>query len=791
MKTIITIASRSLILCLPAMAVALQPLEDAELSNVTGQDGLVIDIASKADQTGFGYDDITLTVDRGQPAERKLQFAQATSADFPDGLRPGFYTVDDDGAFVNGPTHIKMSIDAGAKANLTPYMAFQLDIFGLPEGMSDARRTQLILGELSHGPGDSKTYGAWALEGDGILRLVNERGIFNANSTDASVFGEIIHGRMYHRQTKGGKPDTTYLILDNLHARWDMPKGTYGINKEGLIMKTAPNDVIDVALDFDIFFKQGGLDFTAGGNGVLHFGWKGGLLGPELLWRTKGTAGDDTPSALNLSSKWNFVPADSELGNEFKWRLGETGGASSPQDGNKRIQFELSDWATWGSHDYGHDFPVIGLDVINQEFLQGKDYALCFKGTVGSGGCTGQVVNLVPGKFGGNEVANGLALVIRDGNLQSYSRRVNVVEEVWSDADDKYVLLELPQYNAGKSPGVTRSIDWGLIYTLADIDGNIFLYPGGNPGDGDNGLRADIIAVSNTFEEETDKPGFNWDHGSHLMIAETRIDDTKPMGATRNAMGIGFVGTSFVVMVDDARIWLKPYEGTLGANNVDEYYGSGGLDLFSPRTRLNLFTNFGGGVLPDANGGYGEGLPRYVRSAVIDVNLEGAVHARFSPSGRELSGVPDNALRYHWGVKLMSNNTIQQSAGDDSKGFGADERGSYLSFAEPSRRDVAIALTNITGDLAFANGTIDIVPHDNPGDTNANPKLRASHEFLIGKAASAVINNLPEMAAVAGDPAPLDIGHIKMGEQNLGRIVIPSAKAHATLTLEPIPIHAP
>lgn len=782
MKKTITIASYFLALCLPTMAVALQPIDDAELSNITGQDGLVLDLASKGNQTGFGYDDITLTVDRNSATERKLQFKQAPSQDFPGGLRPGFYTVDDAGAFVDGPTHIKMSIDAGAKANLTPYMAFQLDIFGLPEGISNARRTQLILGELGHG--DGKAYGSWALEGDGVLRLVNERGIFNVDSTEASVFGEIIDGRMYYRQAEGGKADTPYLIMDNLHARWDMPKGTYGINSQGLVMKTAPNDVIDVALDFDIFFKQGGYDFIAGGDGTLHFGWKGGLLGPEILWRTQGTEPGQTPSTLNLSTKWNFVPADSTLGNEFRWRLGETGGTSTPGHGARRIQFELSDWVTWGEHEYGHSFPVIGLDIITPDVAQSRDYGLCFKGRGDCSGGAAQKINLIPANFGGSDVANGLSLVVRDGNLQSYSRRVNLIEETWDSAAGKYELFEIAQYNGDKSPGVTRSIDWGLIYTLANVDGNIFLYPGGNPGDENNGLRADIVVVSNTFEEGTDNPGFNWDHGSHLMIAETRMDDSLPIGSTRNAMGIGFMSTSFVAMANDARIWLKPYEGSLVGGDTATYYGSGGLDVFSPLSRLNLFTNFGGGVLPDNNGGYGDG-PRFVRGAVIDINLEGAVHARFSPSGDA-----DNALRYHWGVKLMSQDTINGLKGAN-QGFGEDDRGSYLSFAEPSRPDVAIALTNITGELAFANGKIDIVPHDDPSEIaaggNRNPKLRASHEFLIGKAASPVLNSVPGMPS--GDPAPLDIGQIKMGDQNLGRIVIPSARAHATLTLEPIKVH--
>src|SRR5690625_4068443 len=98
MNKITIIAFYFLALCLPTMASALQPIDDAELSNITGQDGLVLDLASKGNQTGFGYDDITLTVDRNSATERKLQFKQAPSQDFPGGLRPGFYTVDDAGA---------------------------------------------------------------------------------------------------------------------------------------------------------------------------------------------------------------------------------------------------------------------------------------------------------------------------------------------------------------------------------------------------------------------------------------------------------------------------------------------------------------------------------------------------------------------------------------------------------------------------------------------------------------------------------------------------------------------
>lgn len=760
------------------LSLALEQLTDEALSNVTGQDGLVLDLASEASLKGFGYDNLSLTLDSGDTGERGLTFDTTASKDFQDGIRPGFYSVNSDGLFTATPVHIRTDIDIGSDENLVPYMGVQLDIFGTDEH-GNRGATQLVFGELSNLDGD-KAYGSWALEGDGILRMVNQKGVFNSETEDASIFGEIVDGRLYYRQQEGGYDNTAYLIMDNLHARWDMQEGTYGINEEGIIMKAKEGGIIDVALDFDLFFKTGGKDFTPGGEGALHFGWAGGLKDPEILWRTRDGNDPHRQGVLNLSTKWNFVPSNDPIyeDNEFRWRLGETGGTSSPQAGDRRTQFELSDWATWGDHDYGHDFPMIGIDVLHDDATLGFDSELCFKGTVGNNGCSGQMVELVPGSYGSQSNVEGLAMAIRDGNLQSYSRRVNLVEEEWDATDNKYKLVDIQQYDDGnRSPGVTRSMDWGLIYTLANVDSNIFIYPGGHPEDPNKGLLADIALVSNTFEEGTNKPGFNWDHGSHLMIADTNVDGTGT-GGTRNAMGIGYIGTSFVVMADDAQIMALPYDTSIPQANIDEYYGSGGLDLFSPRTRLNLFTNFGGGILPDENGSYGTG-PRFVRGAVIDINLEGSVHARFSPSGRD-----DNALRYHWGVRLQPNDVM---AATGNTGFGADDRGSYLSFAEPSRQDVAIALTNITGDMAFANGLIDIVPHDNPGDVNANPKLRASHEFLIGHAATPAIHS----GSPAGAGAPLDIGHIKMGEQNLGRIVIPSAQAHATLALEPIGIHTP
>ena len=276
--------------------------------------------------------------------------------------------------------------------------------------------------------------------------------------------------------------------------------------------------------------------------------------------------------------------------------------------------------------------------------------------------------------------------------------------------------------------------------------------------------------MSQTFDTSSpNEQGFNWDKGSHLMIADTNIDPGLGVGATRNAMGIGLVGTSFLLVADDMRVWLKPMVGP-------DYY-SGGLDLFSARTRFALNTTFGGGVLPDNNGLYGTGL-RFVQGAVIEGNLEGAVNMRLSPSDPLAVGAK-NYLGYSWAIRLMDR---ADDAG--ASAFGTSPYGSFISLAEPSRPEVAIRFAEMSGDIALVDGRIDV--RDGQEDGDDKPKMVISHTMLLGDAAAARMGAVTGMPALPSGQGPeFRIDNIMLGDASLGRVVMPSAKIYSAITLEP------
>jgi uncharacterized protein DUF6160 len=766
MKTTYKITHIALLSMAASTAFALKPMNDTQMSSISGQDGFSIDA-----ETALTVDSMALTLDPSTANEAVLDFGSSNNgAPMPIGLM----NVDENGV-ASGNAFVNQDIDVGTNAG-NPYIHYQLEIVGQDDG-DGGRRARLMMGELSHG--GANTYGTWVLDGEGRFELINRSGLFNVSATDAYMLGELKNSRIFYRQLDGNDANRAYMIMDNLQARWEMEAGTFGINSEGIRMATT--DTIDVALDFDIYHKTGGADFTPGGRGLMHFGWLGSLKDPELLWRTKGAAGASTPGALNLSSRWNFIGASdpeaiADPSKEFRWRLGETGGTASPVNGDTRVQFETADWATWGGHPYGHDFPLIALDVINSTGSRLADMSLCWGATIASGCSGGQSAVLTPGFIGTTGGNEGLAIWTRDGSFQAYSRKINLIEEVYNGVTGEYEMQLLADTgNRYYSPNVSRAVNWGLIYTFANIDGNIFIHPGGNPDGTTNGITADLMLVSQTFDG-TGSQGFNWDEGSHLMIADTDMDDDGITGETRDAQGIGLLSTSFLLMADDTRIWLKPEETgyALGSDNF-----SGGIDLFSPRSRFALSTTFGGGVLPDDGGGYGAG-PRFVTGSIITANLEGAVNMRLSPSAAsDLPGSTNggNYLGYSWALRLIP--TLSNDAG--ATGFGSSPYGSHISLAEPSRPSVAIRLANISGDMAVVEGRVDVRPGFEDGDDK--PKMIISHTVQLGNAAAARMNEVQGMPTTTAPEFRID--NLMLGDATLGRIVMPSAQIYSSITLQP------
>lgn len=799
-------------------AFALTAMTTDELGGVTGQDGLNFDITSP----GITMSEVNITYDSGTAAEGIVQ-AQGVSLN----------KVNDSGTVVGGTAKGFISLDASGNHNGGPGLRLFAKI-GTETSTDERLRlrienlTRVHTGDTlpADGRNLTRTFGTVVLDAEGYMDYRNKglfsadgffdsTGKYNAVTNRAYLKAELQDAKLYYRQLWHAHP---YLILNNLNALWEMQQGTIGLltsvhddydrngvytadNRGGLI-QAAP--FIKAKLEYDLQYKfpvhyAGEQEFTITGNEkpMLHFAWQGTFKDAQLIWRPGGgwlgTSLTGTPQyydqsakseGLTLSARWNYVTnADDNattnpLVEEFRWRFGEATG--------NRVRFELSDWKNWRGatvNPLGFDFPLVAFDTIRTG--QGPG-GLCWggplNGPTGGGACSDsweQFVHVGPGSITTDYDANatlttasadarGYALYFRRANLMSYSNKVR--------------LLENPDGSTN------RSFNWGLIYTLANLDASFYLYPGGNPShpytspfpDGDDGPRhsptagiiADINLMSQTFAkddpatagvDESQQQGFNWDRGSHFMIA-----DTDPNGDNNqdDAMGIGLVSSSFLVLANDTRIWIKP-----NWNASDSY--EGGLDLYSPETRIHVKGTFGGGELNTTT-------PKLVRGAGININFEGMLNLRLSPSASGTS-----LLGYSAAARMMDTD-IANFSESTSATLGSDD-GTFISLAEPGRPTVDMRFANITGDLAIINGDINLKATGEEG-VGSKPKLIISQDLLFGSSAAARITDAVTGTTLPGGAAAgqaVTIGRVEFGNKSLGSIVIPSGRMYTSISLMP------
>ncbi len=797
-------------LALPSSVFAFQALSEAELGQVQGQSGIVIDLRTDAD--GLAVQQVDWTLDKGVTAVNGVAIAPEAVLR-QEGL--SLRAVDANGV-LGGAAHAVATLDIGANGG-SPAVQFGLEL----------DRSRLRMDNLRIAGDATRSFGTWALDAEGSLALRSQGGLLNNAHNNTYLKGELRNAKLFYRQLWHEHP---YLIMNNMYALWEMPGGIWGVTPEGIHMSTigAAQNKLNIALDFDIQYKfpnlyaadQGAAnEFKITGNELplMHFGWQGTLKNVDIFWRPGGVWYGSDPSVeaggqvwdvadgksqgLWLSSKWDFVNAAEALagqGGEFKWVFGESrvGGGSE-----RRINFELGDWSRWKSDMASHDFPLIVLDVINAG--QGPG-GLCWGYKYHGPGCSDassysrQFVNLAPGTINdfnsgafavqGNARTDGkaLALAVRDGNLMSYSRKVALLEY-----DDAGVASR-------------RNFNWGMIYTFANLNGNIYLYPGGSYGHVDrvpdaiapinanedttgavdsrtSGMIADVMLMSQTFGatddaattiDERKTQGFNWEHGSHLMIGDTDIDDDGLTGEERDGMGIGLISSNFLFMLDDTRIWLKPY--TL----ADSY--SGGIDLLTKKGRIHIKTYFGGGVLPKTDGTYGAKGIEVVKGSYINLNLEGLINFRMSPA-RPADATATGSTKGR--QYLAYSGAIRGLDITDPLFAGGD--GTFLSFAEPGDIKTELRFAKITGDIAITDGRIDLRGTNEDGD--GKPKLVLSQTLHVGASAAARLNDAVTGTVLPGLAAgqPLDIGRVEFSGKTLGRIVVPNAQIYSSMTLKP------
>lgn len=747
---------------------AMQPMNDTAMSEVSGRDGLAIDLTGQ-EATAAG---VAWVPDARTAQEANFTFQNMTlgGVDPATGVTGGGYTLN-------------QTLDAGSDGTE--------GMFGYHMGLNNVRlsvedmRLDRDLRNLSDTNPEPRTFGSFALDAGSARIDFSNAGIANSTVNKAFLEGEISNGRLFYRQLWHEHP---YLILNNLKALWAMHSATFGIieagdpldpfGMAGGVIQDASRIDLELQADWEYKFPVGlgEASFTDTGNElpVFRFGWSGALKDATLIWRNGGSwTGDawNTPSGgITLSTQWNYITnaeatAAGEPESEFRWIFGESGGG---------VQIELSDWTPLGNNTFGHRFPLIALDVVGAGDGPGP---LCFGGpnagplsaSAGCGGANDQSLSLDAGyvaafdrqtydasgvPLGGTPRtdASSLGVFIRDGNLLTTSNKVKL----------RQGGTEIQEFN------------WGLIFTLANVDGNMYMYPGGNPSDDallgaggnslDHGFIIDLLLMSQSFDEaDPTTQGFNWDQGTHFMLADTEFEGT---GA-----GIGFLSSSMLLAANDARFWIKPQW-----DDTDFY--EGGLDVLAPQARWNFRGIFGGGSLPNG--------AEVVQGAYLEANLEGLANLRFSPSDPTATIAADggkNFLGYSLALRLGD---LTDPAFDTGGGALGSGTGTYLSLAEPSRQDVKVTFGDISGDIAFTNGIMDL---RGPGEEAAGsrPALVISNDILIGQTAAARMND-----AVVGHTLPgpgagqaLVINDVSFSGESLGRMAVPSGRWGATTKFKP------
>lgn len=720
-----------------ALAAGLQPLNDAELASVSGQDGLTIMISAEE----LAMDAMRLEVDKDTSNEATLVLGNTSYSPIElDGNRtaPGV------------ETNFTTTIDVGSDAQGNVYPGITLDL-------DHTRFYVEELGLLDNNQDEVGVFGELAQDGSAELQFYNLGGLFNNNSNGGGyLYGRMDNASMYYRQIHS--PTAPYLILADGTAEWRVHDATIGITSEGV--RTAAL-FIDMRLDMTTMFKQPESSNTdlqmvkTDAIPMYHFGWAGTATDAELVFKTGGVDGTE---GLNFSTRWNYLRKDGSRSNDvglnahnapsesegFRWIFGTGQG----KDGANPLRFELTDWRNMPGKEYAHNFPYIALDLVNSN-AAARD--LCW-GATASGDCSGIEAGRGYGIVGTSPSSTGALVSIRDGALNTYSESIRIYDDYYTNG--------------------TRDFSWGLIYTFANLDADVYLYPKGHPDDPNRGLSLDINVMAQTLNEQdidgkcdigkgncAGVKGSSWESGTHLLIADTDA-----------GMGIGMMDIGFLLLAEDARLVLKELNGSTEADHMN-----GGIDITSKKTRFNLLATFGGRDLPKLSQPDSSAGDRILTGGINYWNYEGFLNLRISPPHE------GNYLGYSLGFRATSD-----SLGNFSdRGFHGGE-GTYFSMTEPSQPQAELRLGEVTGDMAFVNGKVELIGTGEEGDDR--PKLRMSHDILVGTSAAAELNaRAVTVGGLPGGPEgqPFAINNLGFAGEKLGSIIIPSGQLHGSLSLKP------
>lgn len=658
---------------------------------------------------------------------------------------------------------------------------------GTPSSASDGFSSRLT--------GDAdRSFGEWALVSgaSGLDFSLVGKPFYGAASTTALKLS-MMDARLFYRQNWHYHAS---IALDDIDFTWQMPAASVDIDSNGL--RLAGNATF--SLDFDLLYKfasdQDMTTVTANDRPIAHLGWQGTLqdslvtLRPGGIWNTgtnqyTGATFSALPAGrtegINTGMRWNYA-------SDFIWRIGNASGDREMLQFGNWTNLEQATGPVSGR--YGFDFPLIVLDALDAGSASNAGGSLCWGGPMTNVSCSsgGALANLRAGTVQGfnadvDRTGGATAMqVIRNGSLYSWANSISV---------------------SSNNGTLVDTFPWGLIYTLGNIQSNVYLYPGGSESHATNsrkqGVLMDVLFTSHSFGDweknyliasggscdPTTGTGCvnttRWSHGTHFMLAD--MD---------RQQGVGLLGASFLLASDDLRIWLKnTWAGQSAPANYD-----GGIDLFSPRTRASLKAVLGGVRLPRGHD--------LVLGTDIDYNFEGLWNFRLSPAPANYAGdsadflAYSGAIRYRCGSAIpwgCAGNVFSESAGSAY----ASGSGSYMAFSEPGRPDVALKFADMSGDVAWTEGRIQLRARNdtcNPGSdpacgpaksSTAKPDLVIGNKLLIGKSAEARINDAV-LGSSLGDGGPAGrtfTANVMFGNNHMLSWAIPAGNMYASIVITP------
>ena len=363
---------------LPMESIALTPINDEKLSEISGQDGLTVSYVS---DEGIKAQQISWETDSNTAQEALTQLNNLALEG------------------VGDPLTAQLDLDVGHDG-VDPML-------GINYQWGKSRFTMGGMA-ITTPTNASPSLGQAAFYSQGSLSIIN-RGIFDGSGNKARLDFSL-NGDWVYRQ---GGPGSAELSLGNLIFNNRFTNGAAGGHADGMGTITIDSNGIKVASDFtesvlqfDLMYNDSATDFDISGRtAMMHAGWIGGLTNALFQVNAGGVGVNSlTPrtQGLNVLAQWDFDT-------DFILNLGHAGGNDT--------QLQMRDWRMLGDGAGRMLNMEISLDVLQDGAGTG---GLCF-GMTGTA-CLGSDYFNTTVDAG----ESAFAILLRDSYLHAYSQTIAV-----------------------------------------------------------------------------------------------------------------------------------------------------------------------------------------------------------------------------------------------------------------------------------------------------------------------------------------------------------------------------